>query len=579
MRTTPVGKMVGHRKQTAWQRLGLAAVLLCFSVSTAYAAPPPDPWADAVHAQSGVTNAGNAIGAANGNFAYLPLLGASITLDMGEDEEGTGNLVVHYGNLLSVGLASQVEFLDQNLNAISSSSLLLSLGLGTFQTTVPYSAAPTPYRYVRISGLVSVCASLPLTNCGIDAVQAVSYITETYTPTSTPSHTPTASYTPTASQTATPTNTASNTHTATHTSTASHTATHTFTASHTPTATLTPSQTSTGSPPPTGTQLSVAGGLAPSLTPTSSPTAQALSLLSTAPPETPGATPIAADTAVPLLAVVTLPPVAQPPSAGGLPPAIASAAASLTACQLRLGGLMLGVPRLLCDLGLSGLAGLAAALLAFAAVPPLLPRALHMRPSRRLAKTGLALINILGLDKAAGLELGPVQAATPAEAMQAFRRGESHALVANLQELLELTASGEDVRLLFVYGYGLEQGGKPDPLRDLQAMVVRANTLRSHASIYASLLAAWNALAQHFKKKPQDFKILMTEFRDDGPPLQGQVLDAAENAQLLLEQDGMRMRKLLQRALAAFPQPDELPVDVDKLFDGEIVKKVLKGKW
>ena len=88
---------------------------------------------------------------------------------MGAGEEGTGNLKVHYRGL-SAQVATTVDFLDASRNVIRSAPLnLINLGSGTHIAVVSYSAAPTPYRYVRLRGKV-------LASFGVDAVEAVSIV-------------------------------------------------------------------------------------------------------------------------------------------------------------------------------------------------------------------------------------------------------------------------------------------------------------------------------------------------------------------------------------------------------------------
>jgi hypothetical protein len=93
----------------------------------------------------------------------------SLTLDMGAGEEGTGNLKVHYKGL-SAQLATTVDFLDAAGNVIRSGQLnLVDLSAGVHIAVVSYSAAPTPYRFVRLRGKL-------LASFGVDAVEAVSVV-------------------------------------------------------------------------------------------------------------------------------------------------------------------------------------------------------------------------------------------------------------------------------------------------------------------------------------------------------------------------------------------------------------------
>ena len=88
---------------------------------------------------------------------------------MGAGEEGTGNLKVHYKGL-SAQVATTVDFLDAAGSVISSGQLnLVDLSAGTHIAVVSYSAAPRPYRFVRLRGKL-------LASFGVDAVEAVSVI-------------------------------------------------------------------------------------------------------------------------------------------------------------------------------------------------------------------------------------------------------------------------------------------------------------------------------------------------------------------------------------------------------------------
>jgi len=61
-----------------------------------------------------------------------------LELDLGDGEEGTGNLTITYGNtLLSLGLLVTVNFFDNDHNLLQSSSFdLLQVGLGETETEV-----------------------------------------------------------------------------------------------------------------------------------------------------------------------------------------------------------------------------------------------------------------------------------------------------------------------------------------------------------------------------------------------------------------------------------------------------------
>ncbi|MDC0711251.1 hypothetical protein POL68_22465 [Stigmatella sp. ncwal1] len=133
---------------------------------------PRDPYADAVapSTSSIVLNADSAIGAPDGKPAtVVGVLNSALVLDMGEGEEGTGDLKVYYQGL-GLGIITQVDFLKADNTVISSGALrMLDLSFGTRTATVTYSGAPTPYRYVRLRGVLA----LPYK---VDAIEALSIV-------------------------------------------------------------------------------------------------------------------------------------------------------------------------------------------------------------------------------------------------------------------------------------------------------------------------------------------------------------------------------------------------------------------
>ncbi|NTX55568.1 EGF domain-containing protein [Myxococcus sp. CA039A] len=146
-------------------------VLFDAETSSEVSAFAGDPYADAVVQDGllGVNNPQNAVGAPNGTTAsFLGLLGASLTLDMGAGEEGTGPLRIYYRGL-NLAVIAQVEFLGTNMQVISTGQAqLLDLGLGTHSTVVSFNN-PTPYRYVRLrAGLLAIFQ--------VDAVEATSIV-------------------------------------------------------------------------------------------------------------------------------------------------------------------------------------------------------------------------------------------------------------------------------------------------------------------------------------------------------------------------------------------------------------------
>ncbi|MCP3100454.1 Ig-like domain-containing protein [Myxococcus sp. K15C18031901] len=113
-----------------------------------------DPYADAVASGTTATvlNASAALGAPDGQAAtLLGLLNTALVLDLGQGEEGTGDLRVYYQGL-SLALVTTVDFLKADGTLIGSSPLhLVELGLGTHVAVVTY-PGNQPYRYVRLRG-------------------------------------------------------------------------------------------------------------------------------------------------------------------------------------------------------------------------------------------------------------------------------------------------------------------------------------------------------------------------------------------------------------------------------------------
>ncbi len=127
-----------------------------------------DPYANAVAPSSAaIVNGSRALGAPDGrDAAIVGLLGGQATFDMGEFEEGTGDLVVSYGGL-TVQWTTTVSFLDARGRAISSSPLLFTLGAN--QTGNVTFRGRAPYRSVRFTaGLLQAF--------GLDAVRATSIV-------------------------------------------------------------------------------------------------------------------------------------------------------------------------------------------------------------------------------------------------------------------------------------------------------------------------------------------------------------------------------------------------------------------
>ncbi|MCY1043199.1 FG-GAP-like repeat-containing protein [Corallococcus sp. bb12-1] len=114
-------------------------------------APPWDLYADAVAPGTtpAVLHPSRALGAPDGQRATIPgLLTSALVLDLGQGEEGTGDLRVYYQGLAAV-LVAQVDFLKADGTRVGSS--LLHMGLGTHVAVARY-PGNYPYRYVRLRG-------------------------------------------------------------------------------------------------------------------------------------------------------------------------------------------------------------------------------------------------------------------------------------------------------------------------------------------------------------------------------------------------------------------------------------------
>lgn len=427
----------------------------------------------------------------------------------------------------------------------------------------------------------SLTASYTPTETFTPSLTASQTPTETLTPSQTPTETFTPSETPT--ETLTPSLTASQT--PTETLMPSLTASGTPTPSHSPTASLTLTPSSTGAASPTHMATPAGASPSPQATRAPSPTEAVFApFVFTNPLPSPTPQPTHTLGSSPTSAALTLTPPSAKWTGPGIPPlqrlAITGWGANFgSLCHWQWGDWQLPLPAALCISGIIPVwlwvAG-SSFLLLMAVAKPLWPRAVRLRPSRRLTQSGFALINVLDLGRTTGLVLGPVVPATPAEAIRIFRQGGSHALTATLPELVELTAAGEDLCLLFAFGYGLERPGKPDLLLDLQLLVVRRDTLASHADIYRDLLLAWDALAYYFHKRPQDFRILMAKMEGDSPPVEGLVLGMRENSQLFLARNGERIQKLLEKAFTVYSPEEGLPPDFRHLVDIWVLKKAMQ---
>jgi len=152
---------------------GLLALVLSFAWMTGMtqAVAPADPYADAVNdTRPVVAQPDNAVGAPNGTSAALAGLGASLTLDMGEGEEGNKTLRIYFGQI-NASATIEVEFLGANQAVILQSNKPVGADVNPSTQDFSYDSANfngQVYRYVRLSVMIGA-------GVNIDAVEALGY--------------------------------------------------------------------------------------------------------------------------------------------------------------------------------------------------------------------------------------------------------------------------------------------------------------------------------------------------------------------------------------------------------------------
>lgn len=166
-----------HNKKTWYMVSGLLLLLAALFLLTQKARALDtvyDPYADGVAATAPVVNnANNAVGAPNGSSASMLGIGASITLDMGQGEEGTQTVKVYLGQI-SVQVNITVDFLDVNQAVITSETRQLGADVNPSAQNFAYNWTTfgKAYRFVRVSSAAGG-------GVNIDAVEALGYIGST----------------------------------------------------------------------------------------------------------------------------------------------------------------------------------------------------------------------------------------------------------------------------------------------------------------------------------------------------------------------------------------------------------------
>lgn len=119
--------------------------LVAFPLTPAHAA---DVFANSMYSSSSnVLTPGNAIGAPDGAYADFRDGGSSIILDLGEGEEGTGDIALNV-YLINYGASYYVTLYDADWVDLGSSGDTIAIGstsvIATYEGT-------TPYRYVKVA--------------------------------------------------------------------------------------------------------------------------------------------------------------------------------------------------------------------------------------------------------------------------------------------------------------------------------------------------------------------------------------------------------------------------------------------
>lgn len=117
----------------------------------AASAEETDLYADSVYlAGNQAYQPSNALGAPDQVYTdFFSKEGGYVTLDMGENEEGIGDLTLYY-RILNTGAGYRVDFKDADLTLVQSFSAIFSLG--TSELTITYLGG-VPYRYVTVTSI------------------------------------------------------------------------------------------------------------------------------------------------------------------------------------------------------------------------------------------------------------------------------------------------------------------------------------------------------------------------------------------------------------------------------------------
>ncbi|MFC1787684.1 hypothetical protein ACFLZY_00485 [Patescibacteria group bacterium] len=146
--------------------LFIFTLILTLAPASSQAAGDPDPYADLVYqAHNQTYSPTNAIGEHDYSYAEFFARDASIILDMGEGEEGIGDLTMHL-KLLNFGATYRVEYRDVNQDNLDTQTGVIPIM--TSQVVVPFNGSQ-PYRFVKITSVEEELWKL-------DAIESADYV-------------------------------------------------------------------------------------------------------------------------------------------------------------------------------------------------------------------------------------------------------------------------------------------------------------------------------------------------------------------------------------------------------------------
>ena len=150
----------------------LPVMALAEAEPTLYGEAEPDMYANEVYnSGANLYQPNNALGEPDSSYASFFAKDAVVTYDMGEGEEGDGDLILHM-QLLNFGAAVRVEFYSESMEELDEVGYIFYIGDAA--VTIPYDGDGS-YRYVKLTSVEDETWNL-------DAVELTSIATETDVP-------------------------------------------------------------------------------------------------------------------------------------------------------------------------------------------------------------------------------------------------------------------------------------------------------------------------------------------------------------------------------------------------------------